>query len=175
MKIYSPLIFCLFVCLVLGSCRVNRQVTQTNDNATENSKIKVTRYKDTILYTPRTSTGLSLPVSAFSKCNETKGIESLKPNDLPKEKPQVWSQKNGNAKVKIEYIHDTIKVTAECDSIALSAKIREELQSEFNSKKSNSSSNTEKTTGYGFWDLVKSFLAGIAFGLAVYFLIKLIK
>lgn len=174
MKIYKTITSLFIICLALSSCRSVRQVTQTKETVSENSKIKVINYRDTVLFTPKSATGLSLPLTAFSKCNEIPFKDSLK-GAIPEKKPKVWSQQNGNAKVKVEYIHDTIKVTAECDSIALSAKIKQELQSEYNSKNAQNSLQEQKTTGYTFYHLIIAFAIGFVAGIISLMLLIITK
>lgn len=165
----------LFICLALSSCRSVRQVTQTNDTITESNKIKVVNYRDTIFFTPKSTTGLNLPISSFINCPETLFKDNLNNVETTNKKPQVWSQKNGNAKVIVKYIHDTLQVTAECDSIALSAKIKQELQKEFDSKNTREHTQEQKTTGYNFWDLVKAAIVGFIVAIIGILIIKLSK
>lgn len=163
MKTFSVL-FSLLILLVLGACRSSRQVTQTKEVITGTSTVKVTKYRDTILIAPKSSTGFQLPINTVSKCPD---------GSTPKSVDKTYTQRNGNAKAKVVIKHDTITVTAECDSIALAAKIRQDFESDKSQSSTVQNSSTEKTTGYIFWDLVKAFGLGIIACLIILFILKI--
>ncbi|GGG47061.1 hypothetical protein [Epilithonimonas arachidiradicis] len=162
MKTYN-IILVFVVLFVLGACRTNRQVSQTKETTNGNSTVKITKYRDTILTAPGSSTGFQLPLNALTKCPD---------GSAPKSADKTYTQKNGNATAKVIVKHDTIIVTAECDSIELATKIRQDFESRdsFTSVKENTSSQT--TTGYVFWDLVKAFGLGFLACIIILFILK---
>lgn len=162
----KPFNLILFLCLVLvlGACRSTRQVTQTKETVTGNSSVKITKYRDTILAAPGSSTGFQLPLNAFAKCPD---------GSAPKGVDKIYTQKNGNATAKVVIKHDTISITAKCDSVALAAKIRQDFESNNSSSSVKENSSSEKTTGYVFWDLVKGFGVGFLACIIILFILKL--
>lgn len=162
----KPFNLILFFCLVLvlGACRSTRQVTQTKETVTGNSSVKITKYRDTILAAPGSSTGFQLPLNAFAKCPD---------GSAPKSTDKTYTQKNGNATAKVIIKQDTITVTAECDSVALKAQIRQYFESNNSSSSVKENSSSEKTTGYVFWDLVKAFGIGFLACIIILFILKL--
>ena len=163
MKTFS-IILAFVVLFVLGACRSSRQVTQTKETVTGTISAKVTKYRDTILVTPKVSTDFKLPLNAFSKCLD---------GTAPKSVDKTYTQKNGNATAKVVIKHDTITVTAECDSLALVAKIRQDFESRDSSTTTTENKSDEKTTGYVFWDLVKAFGLGILACIIILFILKI--
>lgn len=163
MKIFNVILF-LVLLFVLGACRSNRQVTQTKETITGNSNIKITKYRDTIFKTPSASTKFQLPLNAVSKCPD---------GSVPKSVDKTYAQKNGNATAKVVVKHDTITVTAECDSIALVAKIRQDFENRDTSTSVKEDKSSEKTTGFNFWDLVKAFGAGFLGCIIILIIIKI--
>ncbi|MFC4164004.1 hypothetical protein ACFOWU_10080 [Epilithonimonas zeae] len=148
--------------LVLSACRTNRQVTQTSEIVTGTSSVKITKYRDTILFTPKASTSLQIPLNAISKCED---------GDVITRMSNTMIQKNGNAKVVLKILHDTIRVSAECDSLALTANIRQDFESQKTDTKINNK-NVTTDTGYTFWDLVKAFGLGILVCFIILLIIK---
>ena len=123
MKTFNKLILFLPVlCLLLMACRTSRQVVKTTDSDRKEVIENKTVYRDTIIYTDKASTTFNLPISDLKKCAETDFKNSLNAISEPK----IYTQKNGNAKATIKILHDTLTVTAECDSIAIAAKIKRE-------------------------------------------------
>lgn len=161
----KPFNLILFFCLVLvlGACRSTRQVTQTKETETGNSTVKITKYRDTILHAPASSTGFQLPLNALAKCPD---------GSAPKSVDKIYTQKNGNATAKVVIKHDTISITAKCDSVALAAKIRQDFESNNSSSSVKENSSSEKTTGYVFWDLVKAFGIGFLACIIILFILK---
>lgn len=161
MKTYKNIILLIPIfCLCLTACRVSRQVVKTSDSVTSGISETKISYRDTTMYTQKVSTSFKLPISDFKKCPEEPFKQSL---NVFKE-PKTYTQKNGNAKAIVRVEHDTITITAECDSIALKAKIRNEYQKQMYSKLdkySNELKEELKTNWYmviGLWIL--AFIAG---------------
>ena len=163
MKTFNIILF-LVILFVLGACRSTRQVTQTKETISGSSSVKFTKYRDTILLAPGSSTGFQLPLNTLAKCGD---------GSAPKSVDKTYTQKNGNATAKVVIKHDTITVTAECDSVALAAKIRQDFESENSSSSVTENSSSEKTTGYVFWDLVKAFGWGFLACIIILIILKI--
>jgi len=149
------------LCLLLTACRTSRQVVKNNETKTNQVTEIKTTYRDTVFYTKKAETSLKIPVSELKKCPET----ALKHSLNTVSKPKIWTQKNGNAKATITVLHDTVTVTAECDSIALEAKIRADYLSKIAEYKSNSDQLINEKTNINWWMIagfiVIAFIAGI--------------
>ncbi|MEC3875938.1 hypothetical protein [Chryseobacterium salviniae] len=149
MKTYK-ILFLAALCLFLTACRTSRQVVKnTESKELTNTEIKTT-YRDTVFYTQKAETSLKIPIS-----------EQLFKNSLNSFKPQVFTQKNGNAKATVKILKDTILVTAQCDSLALEAKIRREYFSRIQERQDLDNKYIEQTTKLN-WQLMISLIV-IAF------------
>lgn len=157
------ILFLSVLCLLLTACRVSRQVAKTTETVSKQITENKISYRDTVLYTPKTVTSLKLPFSDLKKCPESLFNQDL--NTLKKEvKPQIYTQKNGNATAKIKIEHDTITVTAECDSIALAAKIRSEFNNQYSDSNQTTDSNFQEKEIINWWKIagyiILAFIAG---------------
>ncbi len=141
----------VFSCL-LSSCRATRQEIQKTESKTTVTKETTVTQKDTTLFAPKAETSLKIPLRDIEIKKDLNGVS----------KPINYSQKNGQAKVKIKIVHDTIEVTATCDSLAIRAKIRKEFQRETLNEKNNIDNSISKKTGYTFLDLIWAFVVGFA-------------
>ncbi|MWB96750.1 hypothetical protein GON26_20505 [Flavobacterium sp. GA093] len=139
----------MFSCLLI-SCRTTRQETHKTDNQTQITSEKVVVFKDTTLYAPRAETEIKIP------------LESIKNQPETNSTPIVYEQKNGQAKVKFKIVHDTISITASCDSLAIVAKIKREFRKESSKQTQNSSTQSKEKTGYSLFHIVLAFLLGFA-------------
>jgi hypothetical protein len=155
------LLLVLFCSCFLISCRTTRQEVKKTETQNQTTSEKVVSYKDTIVVAPKSETSLKIAVAEFA----------FKPGLNMNSKPRVYTQKNGNATARIKIVHDTITVTATCDSLAIVAKIKSELLKESNSSKTNDSENIKQTKGFSFWNLITAF----ALGFGVCFILKLFK
>ena len=155
------LLLFLFCSCFLISCRVSRQEVKKTETQSQLTSEKVVTYSDTIVIAPKSETSLKIAVAEIA----------FKPGLNSNSKPRVYTQKNGNATAKIKIVHDTITVTATCDSLAIVAKIKSELRKDSNNSKTNDSEIVKQTKGFTFWDLIIAFVLG--FG--VCFILKLIK
>lgn len=155
------LLLVLFCSCFLISCRVTRQEVKKTETQEVATSEKVVSYKDTTIIAPKSETSLKIPVSEIAFKN------NLKDNS----KPRVYTQKNGNATAKLKIVHDTITITATCDSLAIVAKIKSEFQKQANSSKTNNQENSKQKSGFSFWDLIIAFTLG--FGIC--FILKLFK
>lgn len=163
MKMYKKiaLLLVLFCSCFLISCRTTRQEVKKTETQNQTTSEKVVSYKDTIVVAPKSETSLKIAVAEIA----------FKPGLNTNSKPRIYTQRNGNATAKIKIVHDTITVTATCDSLAIVAKIKSELLKESNSSKTNDSENLKQTKGFSFWDVIGVFIIG--FG--VCFILKLFK
>lgn len=163
---HTLILFCLaFSCCFLTSCRTSKQ-QQEIQKLELNSEVaseKLVTYKDTTLFAPKAETTFKIPVSQLTVKPDLNGIK----------KPIYYSQKNGQATAKLKIEHDTIYVTGTCDSLAIVAKIKRELQkqSSNNSKISTSETEETKVTGYTIMDILLAFFVGFV----VCFLLKTFK
>lgn len=150
MKTFNLLILSILA-LLLSSCRsIQRQESKTSEIKEEIITEKKTEYKDTILYTPKSETNIKVPISAILEKgfnNELKDFENTF-------KPQVFSQKNGNATARIRVEKDTIKVEAECDSLALKAQIRKDVEKQYQSTQKKEENQKQEKTGFTIWDII---------------------
>lgn len=114
------LISFLLVAFLLSSCATKKSV-EKKESLVE-TKTLVEKYTDTVFYTPKSATSFGIPINSIAKCIDVKGNF----NAVSKEetKPQIFTQKNGNAKATVKIVHDSIFIHAECDSLAIAAKIK---------------------------------------------------
>jgi hypothetical protein len=154
-KMYKKTLLLLvfvFSCL-LSSCRATRQEIQKTETQTQVTSEKVVTYKDTTVFAPKAETNLKIPLS-----------ELLFKNPLnSNSKPIIYTQKNGQAKVKLKIVHDTISISATCDSLALVAKIKNEFKKESSNVIKNNNIESKQKTGYSFIHIGIAFLLGFAF------------
>ncbi len=128
MKAFNKwILFLPAICLLLTACRTTRQVAKNTESTINQVTESKVNYRDTIFYTPKSETSITIPVSDFKKCPETDFKTVLKTISEPK----TYTQKNGNATATVKVLHDTLTVTAECDSIALAAKIKQEYYKDY--------------------------------------------
>ncbi|AYO58191.1 hypothetical protein CO230_08690 [Chryseobacterium sp. 6424] len=157
--------------LALGACSVKKQVTQSTEKTQETSAYKVEKYRDTVFYTPKSSTSFGIPIPSFAKCPPLDSAQGLQQAQGP-EKPKVFSQKSGNAKATVRIEHDSIFIQAECDSLALEAKIKAEYEGKFQ-KESETSKTETKTQKGGIWGAISNMLIALALGFVLGKLIKI--
>ena len=143
----------LFCFVFLTSCRATRQETQKTTSTTENFFEKRESYRDTVLFAPKSETSLKISTNDVFK-QDLNGVS----------KPKIFTQKNGNATAKVRIERDTLFVTATCDSLALRAKIKSELQKEFSASSKDQVTELSKETGYNFIDIITFFIAGLVIG-----------
>ena len=150
----------VFSCL-LSSCRATRQEIQKTETTTQVTSEKLVTYKDTTVFAPKAETNLKIPLSELVFKNPLNADS----------KPIIYTQKNGQAKVKLKIVHDTIQVTATCDSLAIVAKIKSEFEKQTENTNTNNNKETIKKKGFTFWNILIAFL----FGFALCYLLKLFK
>ncbi|OUL63107.1 hypothetical protein [Flavobacterium sp. AJR] len=142
----------IFSCLLI-SCRTTRQETQKTENQTQITSEKVVIYKDTTVYAPRAETELRIPLSELVAKSQLKTDSQ----------PIFYVQKNAQAKVKLKIVHDTISISATCDSLAIVAKIKNEFKKESSNVIKNNTIESKQKTGYSFIHIGIAFLLGFAF------------
>lgn len=148
------ILFLPAICLFLTACRTSRQVVKN----TESKDLQVTEiktsYRDTVFYTKKAETSLKIPISDLGKCSD----EKLFKYSLNSFKPQVFTQKNGNAKATVKILRDSIFVTAQCDSLALDAKIKKEYFNRYKERDKINNEFVEKSTNIN-WLLIAGLMA----------------
>ena len=145
------------LCLSFASCSTSKKVTQ---NSTSQSKViseSKESYRDTIFYTKKAEASLKIPLSEFKNDIQTSFNSGLNTNSQPK----IWTQKNGNAKATVKIVRDSIYIKAECDSIALVAKIKAEYHNRYLEDVKTNDQFVEEKTKLN-WQLIISLIA-IAF------------
>lgn len=170
---YKTLSILLFS-LVLGACSVKKQVTQSTESHKEATAYKVEKYRDTVFYTPKSSTSFGIPIPSFAECPPFDSAQGPAKGPLRQAQgtPKVFSQQNGNAKATVRIERDSIFVEAECDSIALAAKIKAEFEGKF--EKESTTSEKETVTKKGtVWGAITNMLIALALGFVLGKLIKI--
>lgn len=164
-KLKLLLICFIVVFCFLGSCRSVRQETQKSTLTTQSYTEKKETYRDTVLFAPKAETSLKIPVSEFVFKPTLNGVS----------KPKEFTQKNGNATAKIKIEDNVVTVTATCDSLAIVAKIKQELQRDFNATARSDVGNKQDKTGYSVIYLIGVFLIGLIIGSIATLIIKTLK
>jgi hypothetical protein len=154
------LVFVVCSCL-LTSCRATRQEIQKTETQTQVTSEKLVTYKDTTVFAPKAETSLKISLAELA----------FKPYLNKDLKPKVYTQKNAQATVKIKVVHDTIQVTATCDSLAIVAKIKREFENQ--SKAIYNQDSNQKTKKSGFTLLNVLFATGLGFMIG--YLLKFFK
>lgn len=162
---YKTLVLLVCFCCFLTSCRTARQDVQKSTSTTETIIQEKETYRDTVLYTPKAETSLKIPVAELVIKS---GLNTVS-------KPKIFSQKNGNATAKIIIQHDTITVSATCDSLAMVAKIKKEIYRSVSETARSDVENNKSKTGYTFFDIVLWFIVGLFIGAVVAFILKTLK
>ncbi len=157
-KALMLLVFC-FSCLMI-SCRTMRQEIQKTENETKSTNERTVTYKDTTIFAPKAETSLKIPVSEIGFKGDLKDIL----------KPKIYTQTNGQAKVKIKIVGDTLQATATCDSLAIVAKIKKELQRETFSQHNKSDTNINSKSGLSLFHVFAAFFIGFVAGYLLNFL-----
>ena len=154
----------VFVCLCcfLTSCRTSRQESQKNTSTTQSLIVQKESYRDTVLFTPKAETSLKIPVTEL--------VFKQGLNDVSRSK--TFTQKNGNATAQVKIRHDTIFVIATCDSIALRAKIKQELNKEISATARSNTENKASKTGYTLLDLIVWSLVAFILGFVTCYILK---
>jgi hypothetical protein len=160
------LLISLLTAVFLTSCRSSkqRQEIQKTEIASEVLKESKVSYKDTTLFAPEAKTGFKVPMSQLGFKDSLNAFK----------KPIYYTQKNGQATAKLKIVHDTLYVEATCDSVALRAQIKSELEKELSNNSTNTSLETEETTktGYTLFDVLLYTFLGFIAGFGICFVLK---
>lgn len=165
-------LFLLVICLILTACRTNRQVVKSTESTTNQVTESRVTYRDTVLFTPKTETSITLPLASVFKCPDTsinKGLNSV----LKPLKHQTWTQKNGNAKATVKVVHDSLFFVAECDSLALVAKIKNEYYNRYLQDVKINDEYVEKETKLNWYAIVTFIIIAFIAGFVTNSLIKI--
>ena len=155
----------VFLNCFLISCRATRQDVQKIEDSNDTIKSKVVSYKDTLIIAPKSETSIKMPIS------ET----VIKPGLNGVSIPKVFSQKNGNATLKIRVVHDTISADCDCDTIAIKAKIKFQLEKEKIKSESNKIDSSKISTGYTLFTVIIDILIAFIAGMVVCWILKFFK
>jgi ABC-type transporter Mla maintaining outer membrane lipid asymmetry permease subunit MlaE len=111
-------------------------------------------YRDTVFYTPKAETNLTIPASELTFKQEL--------NEVSKTKTYV--SRNGNATAKATVSPQGVSIIATCDSLAMAAKIKSEYQKELSKQNNITESSEKSTTGYTLFNLITGFFVGVVVG-----------
>lgn len=103
----KKLFFLTLVLVAFASCKCPKIVADTQVVRDEIVRTKEVLVRDTIFVTDTAKVVVEVPVEKITEI------------------PVIKYHKN--ARVVVQKVHDTIRITAECDSIALAAKIRDKI------------------------------------------------
>jgi PBP1b-binding outer membrane lipoprotein LpoB len=159
----------ILVLLFLGSCK-SIQETSNTETVKETIKENIVSFRDTIFEVPAVSTGISIPLETLFK-NSFKN--SLKDSLKPFEK--VFKQSNGRAQIRIKVQDGQVKAECECDSIALRAQIKSELQKNYTENRQTIVKEKKIRTGITGFQLMVWCFGCFCFGAAITYVLKTIK
>ncbi|BFO64121.1 hypothetical protein [Chryseobacterium sp. KCF3-3] len=166
-------LFLLAICLILTACRTSRQVVKKSESITNQVTESKVTYKDTILYTPKTEASMKIPLSEFTLIQPGILQPGFKADLKAFEKPKIWTQKNGNAKATLKIVHDSVFIQAECDSLALEAKIRQEYMNRYLENTQINDQLIEKQTQLNWMAIIACVIIAFIAGLVTKSLIKI--
>lgn len=146
--------------LLLGACGTTKKISETT-NTTNTTLEHFVTYKDTVFTVPKAKSQLKIPL-----------IELI---NKPQSKPFKIQQKNGRSSATAQVVKDTLFVTSDCDSIAIAAKIKQELikQNTVNSSQTKTEIKTE--TGYSLFKVIGYVFIAFALGFIAGYFIKFLK
>jgi len=166
-------LFLLTICLILTACRTTRQVVKKSESITNQVTESKVTYKDTILYTPKTEANMKIPLSEFTLIQPEILQPGFKADLKAFETPKIWTQKNGNAKATLKIVHDSVFIKAECDSLALEAKIRQEYINRYAESIKINSDFVEKQTRLNWMTIIACVIIAFIAGFVTKSLIKI--
>lgn len=167
MKAFNLLILSILA-LIFTSCRSVRQESKNSETITEIAIETSTTYRDTVFYTPKSETSIKMPISAILERSFNNDLKDFEKGY----QPHIISQKNGNSTARVRIEKDTIKVEAECDSIAMKAQIRKDVERQYQSTQKKEENQKQEKTGFTIWDIIS--WCGIAVSIG-FILGKIIK
>jgi hypothetical protein len=142
---------------VLCACSSKKQVAQHRVDRTE--KEHIISYRDTTFVVPKKMAKLELAIDELRKSPERQEKPASKG-------PRVYESRNDNATARLILDGDSLRVEAECDSIALRAKIKNELIRENTFRKDTRTEETHTgVSGFEHWvSIIVAFAIGIVVG-----------
>ena len=158
--------FNIFVLIMLSSCAVSKRHGLETHEKQEREHTRLITYHDTVLTAPRREVSLQLPLKVFK----------TPLNDCPKkvlirkdkrDKPIVYTQRNGHAQVRVQVQHDTLRVTAVCDTLKIKAQMKRILEKEWRSRERTQAEKNERTRGIGLFLVILYVLIAFILGAAV--------
>lgn len=146
-------LFLVVFCFALVACSGSKQVVQSESNKEVLKEHKIF-YKDTLILTPSSLAEIKIPAK-----------------ELEDRTPRTYHTQNGNASADVQILHDTIKVTAKCDSLAIRAQIKQELIRE--SEKQSTDNSVQEHTGVSRFTLYLYAFIGFVVGIVAGVIIKI--
>lgn len=144
----------IILLFLLVGCSTAKKVVE-NQEKKEVVKERIVSYKDTTFITPKATSIIRVPFERIVKQYDTVFV------------PQIIKQRNSNATAKLIIKRDTILVTAECDTITLTAKIKKEFEKDYKRNTLVYKKNTTENKGFSFWQLLLSVLIALVIGYVV--------
>jgi len=148
-------LFLVVFCFALVACSGTKKVRQS-ETKTEIKCEKIISYRDTIITVPASKTSLKVPITEFQK---------------PFTQPKTITNKNGNATAKLTIGKDTVSLSAECDSLAIRAQIRQELIKEF--ERTSEKTDTEIKKGVSTLQMIINCLLALLVGVVLGIILKI--
>lgn len=140
----------VLIFLFIG-CTSTKKVVEQSDKK-EVVKEHIVSFKDTTFVTPRATSIIRVPFEKIVKQYDTVFV------------PQVIKQTNGNATAKLIIKRDTILVTADCDTIALTAKIKKEVVKNYERASSVKNEKITKSRGFSIWQYISAIAVSFLLG-----------
>ena len=145
-------LFLVVCCFALAACGSTRAVqSESNKEVLKEHKVW---YKDTLILAPASLAEIKIPAK-----------------ELEDRTPRTYTAKNGNATADVRIEKDTVFVTANCDTLALKAQIKQELITETHTESDNV--QIQKQKGVSVGKLILYTLLSFIVGLVAGFIVKL--
>jgi hypothetical protein len=116
---------------------------------------------------------MKIPLSEFTLIQPEVLQPGFKADLKAFEKPKIWTQKNGNAKATLKIVHDSVFIKAECDSLALEAKIRQEYMNRYLENTQINDQLIEKQTQTNWMAIIACIIIAFIAGFVTKSLIKI--
>lgn len=159
-------IFLLFTLLIIG-CSSSKETT-TKQETTATLKEHVVTYKDTTFTVPTSTASLRI-----SKRHFVTVPQSSKKDSIKIQFPKHFTKTTGRATANATITKDTVFVDCECDSIAMRAKLKQELIKEITTQEINNNHKQVKKKGVSIFSLVLYCIAFLVVGAVAGYLIRL--
>jgi|GEM_PF-2788238 len=181
---YVNFLYCLLCGLLCGCGTLKKSHIQTHEKE-EREHTRLITYHDTVLTAPRREVSLQLPLKVFkaplNDCPKKVLIRKDK-RDKPivytqcssdtstgsvTDKPMVYTQRNGHAQVRVQVQHDTLRVTAVCDTLKIKAQMKRILEKEWRSREHTQAEKNDRTRGIGLFLVILYVLIAFILGAAL--------